>query len=183
MFALNFISSGSRRLCNWYHSSMQRRTRVRSAYRFLRDFVRDEDGGPLVEFTVLMPIFFLIMFGIIEWGNIFFVENNMLISARGAARNWAVGQLIPAAVPTQACKSLTGNYAYKYNFTYYGGCAGQSSVNYGFTTMIITTPAVPVSVFNLFGKLSNNLNLSVSATFQEEFSCPATQVLGVTTAC
>jgi Flp pilus assembly protein TadG len=158
---------------------MQRRTRVRSAYRFLRDFVRDEDGGPLVEFTVLMPIFFLIMFGIIEWGNIFFVENNMLISAREAARNWAVGQVTsPTTAINNACSSpfLTGaNYTYKFTLSYYTGCTGASSPanTYGLVTMTITTPAIPVSVFNLFGKLSNNLNLSTSATLQEEFLCPA----------
>ena len=151
---------------------------VRSAYRFIRYLISDEDGGPLVEFAVLMPIFFVIMFGIIEWGNIFFVENNMLIAAREAARSWAVGTVTsPTTAINNACTSpfLSGpNYAYKFTFSYYSGCKGASSPanTYGLVTMAVTTPAVPVSIFNYLGSVTG-LNLSASATLQEEFVCPA----------
>lgn len=151
---------------------------VRSAYHFLFDFVRDEDGGPLVEFAVLMPIFFIVMFGIIEWGNIFYVENNMLIAAREAARSWAVGTITsPTTAINNACASpfLNGaNYTYKFTFSYHTGCTGASSPanTYGLVTLNVTTPAVPVSIFNYLGSVTG-LNLSASATFQEEFVCPA----------
>ena len=157
---------------------MRRHIRLRSAYHFFLDFVRNENGGPLVEFTVLMPIFFILMFGIIEWGNIFFVKNNMLIAAREAARSWAVGTVTsPTTAINNACASpfLTGaNYAYKFTFSYYTGCTGASSPagTYGLVTMNVTTPAAPVSVFNFLGSVTG-LNLSASATLQEEFLCPA----------
>ena len=57
-----------------------------AATRRLVAFVRDEDGGPLVEFTILLPIIFLIIFGIVEWGNIYFIQNSLFIAARLAAR-------------------------------------------------------------------------------------------------
>jgi Flp pilus assembly protein TadG len=166
------------RLCNWYHASTKRRAMVRSAYHFLLDFISDVDGGPLVEFSVLAPIFFLIMFGIIEWGNIFYVENNMLIAAREAARSWAVGTITsPTTAINNACASpfLNGaNYTYKFTFSYHTGCTGASSPanTYGLVTLNVTTPAVPVSIFNYLGGVTG-LNLSASATFQEEFVCPA----------
>jgi Flp pilus assembly protein TadG len=162
----------------------QRRKEFRLALRALRAFARDEDGGPLVEFTVLMPIFFLVMFGIIEWGNIFYVQNNMLIAARQAVRQVAVGNAsdtgsvaIALACGTSPNPStpITGS-GYTYNFTVYtdANCTGASSPaspSYGNVRMLITTQAAPLTL-NYQGLL-NGLNLSASAIMQEEFVCPA----------
>jgi Flp pilus assembly protein TadG len=49
---------------------------VRLTLSLLRDFMRDERGSPLVEFSVMAPLFLMVMFGIVEWGNIFYVQNN-----------------------------------------------------------------------------------------------------------
>jgi Flp pilus assembly protein TadG len=52
---------------------MQGCTVARLALLFLHDLIRDERGSPLVEFSVMAPLFFMVMFGVIEWGNIFYV--------------------------------------------------------------------------------------------------------------
>jgi Flp pilus assembly protein TadG len=173
-------------------SSMQRGTGDRLAYRFLRDFMRDDDGGPLVEFTIIAPMLFIMMFGIIEWGNIFYVENNMLIAARQAVREVAVGNAAntSSAAVALACGSssnptpITGSgYTYTFTVNTNTNCAGASSPaapSFGNVSMTITTPAVPVSLFNYLGTVTG-LNLSASATMQQEFVCPAAAATGSAT--
>jgi Flp pilus assembly protein TadG len=50
---------------------------------------RDEDGGALIEFTIMAPVLFLIFFGIIQFGSLFNLQNNMVTAARDTARKWA----------------------------------------------------------------------------------------------
>jgi Flp pilus assembly protein TadG len=50
---------------------------------------KDEDGGALIEFTIMAPVLFLIFFGIIEFGSLFNLQNNMVNAARDTARKWA----------------------------------------------------------------------------------------------
>ena len=142
---------------------MCRRSRVRSSLESFAEFLHDEAGGPLVEFTILMPIFFVIMFGIIEWGNIFYVKNEMLIAARAAVRSWSVGTVTtPATVISNACNSYPtkngSHYSYTFTFKYYQGCpTGGSTSSYGIARSMRTSPAVPVSVFNYLGTLTGTL--------------------------
>ncbi len=121
-----------------------------AATRRLVAFVRDEDGGPLVEFTILLPIIFLVIFGIVEWGNIYFIHNSLFIAARLAARQAAVGAIAntTAGAVAAACASpspIAGTgYSYTFTYAYNTGCAGASSVtapSYGTVTMTISTPA------------------------------------------
>ena len=151
--------------------------------RFLLELMRDERGSPLVEFSVMAPLFFLVMFGILEWGNIFYVQNNMLIAARQAARSWAVDgpptspSTVASNAITSACTSVPlhgSNFSYTFTLTYFSGCtgAGTPAGQYGIATMTITTPAAPASLVNYLNAVSG-LTLSASATLQEEFVCPA----------
>jgi Flp pilus assembly protein TadG len=164
---------------------MLSRTLARRVYHQIHEFIRDEDGGPLVEFTILAPMFFIIMFGVIEWGNIFFVENNMLIAARGAVRAAAVGTIantstaaISAACGTKASPTvLTGN-PYTYTFTYSTnvnctGVSNSASPSWGNVTLQITTPLAKVSLLNYLNMIAPATNLSVSASMQQEYVCPA----------
>ena len=50
----------------------------------------DNCGGPMVEFAVMAPLFFIILFGIVEWGSMFYLQNNMVNAAREGARTAAV---------------------------------------------------------------------------------------------
>ncbi|MBV8107447.1 MAG: pilus assembly protein [Hyphomicrobiales bacterium] len=156
---------------------------VRVILPVLQDFIDDERGSPLVEFSVMAPLFLMVMFGIVEWGNIFYVQNNMLIAARQAARNWAVDGP-PSSASTTATSTITSacnavplygsNFSYTFTLTYYSGCTGPGTPagTYGIATMTITTPAAPASLVNYLGSVTG-LTLSASATLQEEFVCPA----------
>ena len=159
-------------------------TKIRATSRHLRDFIRDEHGGPLVEFTVLAPMFFLIMFGIIEWGNIFFVQSNMASAARLAARGVAVGAVAysstPATLSTAAIAVACGTgspikgspYTYTFTLTYDQGCT-TTNVGSGFgnVTMQITTPAAPVSLVNYLGSIASATKIQAMATMQQEQVC------------
>src|SRR5437868_1635716 len=67
------------------------------------------DGGPMVEFAVMAPLFFVILFGIVEWGSIFFLQNNMVNAAREGARTAAVQGGTMAAAGQSACRWLSGS--------------------------------------------------------------------------
>src|SRR5262245_9821794 len=69
----------------------------------------DETGAALVEFTVLMPLFFFILFGIVEFGAMMFTQNNMTNAAREGARTSAVQGGTMTAANQAACRWLSGS--------------------------------------------------------------------------
>jgi hypothetical protein len=147
----------------------------------LQDFIRDERGSPLVEFTVLMPVFFLIMFGIVEWGNIFFIQNNMIIEARLGVRTASVNPASNSStnVIAAACGSTTSptpitgtGHTYTFTYSYNQGCSGPSSTAYGNVALTIATPAAAVAIVNYLGLIGSE-NMTASVTMQQEYVCPA----------
>ena len=159
---------------------MPARAKIGASHRRLVDVVGDEDGAALVEFTVMLPLFFLVMFGILEWGNIFFVQNNMLVAARLAVRDAAIDPAsnTRAAVVAAACGSanptpITGTtYTYTFTYSYNQGCAGASSTAFGNVALTIATPAAAASVINYLGMIGAG-SLTATVTMQQEYVCPA----------
>jgi Flp pilus assembly protein TadG len=152
--------------------------------RRLRKFVHDEGGAVLVEFTILVPIFLLLLFGVIEWGNIFYVQSNMATAARMAARAVAVGSVaysssastMTTAAIGVACGStspLSGSpYTYTFKLTYNQGCTnGNVSQGFGTVTMNIKTPMAPVSLINYLGTIASTATITAQATMQQEQVC------------
>jgi Flp pilus assembly protein TadG len=109
--------------------------------------IRNESGATLVEFTVIMPLFFLILFGIIEYGTLFFLQYNMLNAARTAARSMSVQGVTPAAAAQTACNCLPGS-GQTYTITSSNSCPASS--------VKITTPSATASVFNYLGMFTGN---------------------------
>jgi Flp pilus assembly protein TadG len=58
-----------------------------------RSFCDNRSGAALLEFAFLTPILMLLVTGIIQFGSLFFLENNMTNVARDAVRRLAVGDL------------------------------------------------------------------------------------------
>ncbi len=142
---------------------------------------QSESGAALVEFTILMPVLFLILFGIIEFGMIIFAENNMTNAAREGARTAAVSGGTLAAANTAACKWLVGT-GQTFTITSTDTCAG--STGYGDVKSQITVSAASASIFNSFLTFTNGQlgvsswsgNFSAAATMRKEFTCPAAVV-------
>ncbi len=125
--------------------------------------VQSESGATLVEFTVIMPLFFLVLFGIIEYGTLFFLQYNMLHAARTAARTISVQGNTPAAAAQTACNCLPGS-GQTYTITSSNSCPA--------SLVKITTPSATASVFNYLGMFTGN-TLQAQVTMHME-NCQAT---------
>jgi hypothetical protein len=55
-----------------------------------RSFMRNEEGAAVVEFALVLPILFLIVFGIIDFGRAFYTVNNIISAVREGARYGAI---------------------------------------------------------------------------------------------
>jgi Flp pilus assembly protein TadG len=161
-FVRGCISNGPRRLRDWRNASA---TRVEVSPD------QSESGAALVEFTVLMPVFFLIVFGIIEFGMIFFLQNNMVNTAREMARNISVQGLTPAQAKTQSCPLLAGT-GQQFSITVTDSCPAVQDV-----TVQITVPTDKASFFNYLGMFTGG-TLKAAVTMRKELTC---QVAGTTT--
>src|SRR3546814_2393043 len=69
---------------------------------------RARSGAAAVEFAIVLPVFLMILFGIIQFGSVLFLHNNMVNAAREAARRMSVAELDKAGAETYAETYLAG---------------------------------------------------------------------------
>ena len=69
---------------------------------------RGDSGSAAVEFAIVLPIFLAILFGIIQFGSVLFLHNNMVNAARETARRMSVAELTAANAPAFAQNYLAG---------------------------------------------------------------------------
>ncbi|MEO3429573.1 TadE family protein [Pelagibius sp. CAU 1746] len=96
---------------------MNRRTAWREDWRarWRRDWRRRADSGSAaVEFAILLPIFLAILFGIIQFGSVMFLHNNMVNAAREAARRMSVDESFDEA----QAEAYAQNYLAGWNLTF-----------------------------------------------------------------
>ncbi len=155
MSARSFVSNSFWRLRNL--------CRGESAARMELPSDQSESGAALVEFTVIMPLFFLVVFGMIEYGMVFFLQYNMLNAARAGARAISVQASTPAAAAQTACNCLQGS-GQTFTITSSNSCPDAS--------VKITTPSATASVFNYLGMFTGK-TLQAQVTMHIE-NCPAT---------
>lgn len=171
MFSKAIISNGLRHLRNvcWPAHSMSPDS--------LDD--QSESGAALVEFTILMPVLFLILFGIVEFGMIVFTQNNMTNAAREGARTSAVQGGTMANANTAACRWLVGT-GQTFTITSTDLCTGANSATQDVKVQI-TVSAASASLMNTFFSLVNgNIgasawggNFTAAATMRKEATCTA----------
>jgi Flp pilus assembly protein TadG len=176
MSARAFISNGLRHL-------------ISNSRRHLRDCVcgpdsqspgsiedQSESGAALVEFTVLMPLFFLILFGIVEFGSMLWIQNNMTNAAREGARRSSVQGATLAQANTAACSWLMGS-GKTFTVTATDKCPADQDVK-----VEVSVSKADASLMNTFFTIGSNgsLNastwagtLGASVTMRKEITCPA----------
>ena len=59
-----------------------------------RQFSRDENGGVLVEATLIIPVLLLLFASIVQFGYAYAVKSDMTDTARETARRMAVGEFL-----------------------------------------------------------------------------------------
>jgi len=142
-----------------------------------RQVKTDENGAALVEFTVLMPLFFLILFGIVEFGSLLFIQNNMTNAAREGARTSALEGSTMSAANQAACRWLSGS-GMTFSITSTDLCNASQDV-----TVSISISKANASLMNTFFSYANGAlstsswggTVSSSVTMRKENSCTGTQ--------
>jgi len=66
--------------------------------RSLGQIVRSRSGQSLVEFALVAPLFFLLVFGITDFGRLFFTQETLQFALREAGRYAVTGQHMPDLV-------------------------------------------------------------------------------------
>jgi Flp pilus assembly protein TadG len=127
-----------------------------------------ENGSALVEFTILMPVLFLIVFGIIEYGSIFSLQNAMLNAAREAARTMAVVQGSTASQGQSIATQYLTGYPETFIYNIRDHCLDSPQIQD--VTVAITTDGAAASLIN-FMHMFDGTTLSASVTMRKESAC------------
>ena len=152
--------------------------RHRSACASSRRLWSENDGGPMVEFAIMAPLFFVILFGIVEWGSMFYLQNNMVNAAREGARTAAVQGGTMAAASQSACRWLSGS-GQTFAITSTDRCNTAQDV-----TVQVQISKASASLFNLYlginsgGGITNSSwsgNMGTAVTMRKEAICAGTQ--------
>ncbi len=81
--------------------------------RRLAGFGRDDDGGIVVEFGLVVPILLLVVFGIVDFGRAYHTLNNLTSAVREGARYGAVLQYPEEPDNIEDIKQRVVDFAYQ----------------------------------------------------------------------
>lgn len=140
----------------------------------VRRFHRDERGALVVEFGLIVPILFLLVFGIVDFGRAYFTMNNLAAAVREGARYGAVLEKPWDGAWPDSIKKHVVDFSYTFGgaklttpnvTTSADQTAGTITVTatYTFTTI---TPLV-----NLIGL--DSIPMTQTAVFRMEYFTPA----------
>ena len=127
-----------------------------------RTFCNNSDGAALLEFAFLTPILMLLITGIIQFGSLFFLENNMATVARDTARRLAVGDLVTKAEAKTHVQDALVNWGA--TFTVNVTEPDATSNDY---VVQISVPMADASIVDPFGLMDSG-NLSAQSTMRQE---------------
>lgn len=131
-----------------------------------RCFVTKRDGGALIEFAFLAPLLLLVVTAVIEFGAMFFLQNNMMNVSRDTARRLAVGDLTSAADAQSHAQANIINWGA--TFTVNVTEPAPSDLN-GDYVVEITVPMSDAALIDPFGILGSG-TLSAESTMRREDS-------------
>jgi Flp pilus assembly protein TadG len=135
----------------------------RGLARWRRDWRRrGRSGSAAVEFAIMLPVFLAILFGIIQFGSVLFLHNNMVNAAREAARRMSVAELDKPAAEAYVQNYLAGwNLPFQVNAT-----VPAPGVINGDVIMQVTVPAADAALINF--PIAWPGNLVAQATMRRE---------------
>ncbi|MFO0839700.1 MAG: TadE/TadG family type IV pilus assembly protein [Phycisphaerae bacterium] len=116
-------------------------------------------GAAVVEMAIVSPLLFALLFGIIEFGWLFTVQNTLLNAAREGARTGCLQGMTQTDIQTRVTQLLTPMHLQsKTTVTITDATVANPNV-----TVALTVPRNQVSlVGNFFGFTSGNLNATCS---------------------
>jgi Flp pilus assembly protein TadG len=103
----------------------------------IRDFRGDEQGALIVEFALIVPILFFLVFGIVDFGRAYFTMNNLAAAVREGARYASVVPNPPAASDTSTIQQRVIDFSQ----TFGGIPLQKSQVTYSYSSETVTVSA------------------------------------------
>lgn len=135
---------------------------MRSEHNWRQDWQkRARSGAAAVEFAIVLPIFLMILFGIIQFGSVLFLHNNMVNAAREAARRMSVDESFDQAQAETYAESYLSGWNLEFDVT-----ATPATVPNGDVSVQITVPAADAALVNF--PIAWPGNLVAQATMRSE---------------
>jgi Flp pilus assembly protein TadG len=120
----------------------------------------DDRGAAAVEFALVLPLLVGVLFGIIQFGALFFLHNNMVNAAREAARKMAVGE----ATTNAQAQTVATTYLASWGLTFTATATGAGAVAGTDQVVTITVPMKSASLIDVIGLFSPSSNPLLRAT-------------------
>src|SRR3546814_19768357 len=77
---------------------------------------RARSGAAAVVVAIVLPIFLMLLFGIIQFGSVLFLHNNMVNAARETARRMAVDESFEAAQAQSYAETYLSDWNLNFSF-------------------------------------------------------------------
>ena len=116
--------------------------------------IADEDGSATVEAVIWLPIFFLVLFLMVDVAMIFSGQSNALRVVQDANRNLSIGRFRTAAETEAYVELQLAGLSEEVNAV--------SVVDAGIVTTTVTLPAADLQMSGFFSAIIN-ANISISA--------------------
>ena len=136
----------------------------RSPSRLLDQAARSESGASAVEFAFTLPILVLMITGIIQFGLILFLQNNMANVARDASRRLAVGEITKVEAEAEIQNRLV-NWGSTFTVTITE--PNPADPNDKDIDVVVTVPLADAAVLDPFGFFQSG-TLQADVTMRDE---------------
>ena len=126
---------------------------------------RDEAGVAALEFAFVVPLLVIVLAGIVQFGAVFFLQNNMATVARETARSLAVGTI----ETTQEAETLANSKLINWGVTFTINTAVPDPADPSDTdyTVTISVPLAQAAIFDILGVFKTG-DLTATASMREE---------------
>ena len=126
---------------------------------------RDQSGVAAVEFAFIIPLLVIIFAGIVQFGAIFFLQNNMTNVAREVSRSLSVGTIETDLEATTMANSKLINWGV--NFSINTKIPDPSDPNDTDFTVTISVPLSEAAIFDILGVFKTG-TLAATASMRDE---------------
>lgn len=126
---------------------------------------RDERGVAALEFAFVVPFLIIIFSGIVQFGAVFFIQNNMTNVAREVSRALSVGTIETSTEAETLANSKLVNWGIGFNVN--ATIPDPNDPNDTDYTVVITAPLSDAAIFDILGVFQSG-TLRAQASMREE---------------